>query len=186
MCEIFTIIGGTILGAVGAAGASAGVATAVGVGASAALGAGIGAGAAAIKGGSIWKGALFGAAGGVMGAGALGGAALAGAGAAGIASGSTASVIAAGAGASVGGVTGGAGGGLMSSKMDNAKMKANASLQAQKAAIEKIQKTSQTGVQTIQRTATALKDKNLTNRTLSSLRIGLNTADTNTGLNIPT
>lgn len=186
MCEIFSIIGGAILGAVGVTGASAGIATAVGVGTMAVAGAGIGAGAAAIGGGNIWKGALFGAAGGVLGAG-VGGAALgAGAGAmggTGAAVGTATSI-----GGIGGGIAGGIGGGLMSTAQDKAKAQQRMANQAQQAALARLEKATpnQVGVQTVQRTATALKDRSATKRTISSLRIGLNTGDTSSGINIPT
>lgn len=186
MCEIFSIIGGAILGAVGVTGASAGIATAVGVGTMAVAGAGIGAGTAAIGGGNIWKGALFGAAGGVLGAG-VGGAALgAGAGAmggTGAAVGTATSI-----GGIGGGMAGGIGGGLMSTAQDKAKAQQRMANQAQQAALARLEKATpnQVGVQTVQRTATALKDRSTTKRTISSLRIGLNTGDTSSGINIPT
>lgn len=186
MCEIFSIIGGAILGAVGVTGASAGIATAVGVGTMAVAGAGIGAGAAAIGGGNIWKGALFGAAGGVLGAG-VGGAAL-GAGAGAIGGTGAAVGTATSVGGIGGGIAGGIGGGLMSTAQDKAKTQQRMANQAQKAALARLEKATpnQVGVQTVQKTATALKDRSATKRTISSLRIGLNTGDTSSGINIPT
>lgn len=172
MCDIFTAIGTGLLTAIGA---GTGAATAVGVGATALAGAGLGMGTAAISGGNIWKGALFGGIGGVAGAGigsSLGG----------LAGGATATAI----GAGTGGVAGGIGGGLMSSMMDRTKAQRNAASLAQQEALKKLESNTQ-GIQTVQKTATALKDRNLNQRTLSSLRVGLNTGgDSATGLNIPT
>ena len=75
----------------------------------------------------------------------------------------------------------------MSATQDKAKAAQAQANQAQKAALEKLEKQSnQTGIQSIQKTATALKDKNVVKRTISSLRIGLNTGDTSSGINIPT
>ena len=186
MCEIFSLVGGAVLGAIGVTGASAGIATAVGVGTMAVAGAGIGAGAAAIGGGNIWKGALFGAAGSVLGAG-VGGAAL-GAGAGAMGATGAAVGTATSVGGIGGGIAGGIGGGLMSTAQDKAKAQQRMANQAQQAALARLEKATpnQVGVQTVQRTATALKDRSATKRTISSLRIGLNTGDTSSGINIPT
>lgn len=186
MCEIFSLVGGAVLGAIGVTGASAGIATAIGVGTMAVAGAGIGAGAAAIGGGNIWKGALFGAAGSVLGAG-VGGAAL-GAGAGAMGATGAAVGTATSVGGIGGGIAGGIGGGLMSTAQDKAKAQQRMANQAQQAALARLEKATpnQVGVQTVQRTATALKDRSATKRTISSLRIGLNTGDTSSGINIPT
>ena len=86
-----------------------------------------------------------------------------------------------------GGLVGGIGGGLSAANAEKNKLQERAA-KAQSEAINKLQEStaSQVGIQSIQKTATALKDKNVVKRTISSLRIGLNTGDTSSGINIPT
>ncbi len=182
MCEVFSIIGASILGTIGVTGASAAAATAVGVGATAlggaALGAGVGAASAAITGGNIGKGALFGAIGGgifaPIGAG-IGGAvagASAGAGSLAIPAAVGGAISGTVKGAFLGGVTGAAVQGIRASKQAAA---SHTSLEAN---------LNQTGAtERIQKTATTTQDKSLIKRTLGSLRIPLNKTSGNVGLN---
>ena len=187
MCEVFSIIGTAIAGAVGAT-VSAGAATAIGVGTTivggAALGAGAGMASAAITGGNIGKGALWGAIGGGLLApiGVAAGSAFGAAGGAiaGVKVGATAGAIGGGViGSTIGGLTAGAISGIRSTKKQVAVGNAIAA---------KTKNTLSSSVETtqqVEKTATTLKDKILQKRTLASLRIPLKQSDdsSNIGLN---